>query len=687
MMPKHAKIFVELMVAAGNTWTIDPDDVQIAMRAAKASGIIKDRKLMMKFLPIIPEEPRKDFLKDTLQAGESVLDLIVEKPDQFYNNQTVDLLNEVDHTGCSGFFKSLTGVDGDFHRIRAVVSWLKAPTVRDMLLKAITQGSPADYHNIAPTMKSIVSKSNASPSYMTYLKGKKDGIENFEDIELLVADYDLLSQAHRATEAKDCVENDLKDWALDQLSLDDMLMEQQLKDGKDFEAVVKEYEDRRKIEVLPYQVSCIKHISYVTVGGKKCCVMEIPTGSGKSVITSGLAHVLLKLCPGSIIIVVLPTSFLKHVAYTKYSFKRDFEMKYPAITPGCKILYIEAAVFAELRDEFIKDKIIIVDEIEQCFIEKQFQFTTRKNDGKRVATFVAKKLGLAKTVIGLTGTFHEVSRAQIKSFLPGKELFTSRVNPVKQHAKFTIEKVVPIKEGNGYEARRLAAIIKEIDAVIDDSHVIVIDEELKAGDVSALAECDGKSWQNDVHVFNSWSEGAFEQVMLDLDKIRKPTTGKKVLHVSLQGIRGVDYRLGETAVVICAYNVANITMLMQCGGRGARIFTDKCNMIMIVPETSMLAKVAPNSIVSYLTNLEQSSASEDGIKRHIIEAIDGEVPTKEDKKELAEVRDILVNPQRKIHASMENPDPIAKKNYIKVRSLFPGLPDDQMELIFNAFKD
>ena len=175
--------------------------------------------------------------------------------------------------------------------------------------------------------------------------------------------------------------------------------------------------------------------------------------------------------------------------------------------------------------------------------------------------------------------------------------------------------------------------------------------------------------------------------MLDLDKIRKPTTGKKVLHVSLQGIRGVDYRLGETAVVICAYNVGNITMLMQCGGRGARIFTDKCNMIMIVPESSMLAKVAANSIVSYLTNLEQSSASEDGIKRHIIEAIDGEVPMKDDKKELAEVRDILVNPQRKIHASMENPDPIAKKNYIKVRSLFPGLPEDQMELIFNAFKD
>ena len=182
MMPKHAKIFVELMVAAGNTWTIDPDDVQIAMRAAKACGIIKDRKLMMKFLPIIPEEPRRDFLKDTLQANEAVLDLIVEQPDQFYNNHTVSLLNELNHTGCSGFFKSLTGVDGDFHRIRAVVSWLKAPTVRDMLLNAVTQGSPADYNNIAPTMKSIVAKSNASPTYLNYLKLKKDGINNFEDI-------------------------------------------------------------------------------------------------------------------------------------------------------------------------------------------------------------------------------------------------------------------------------------------------------------------------------------------------------------------------------------------------------------------------------------------------------------------------------------------------------------------------
>ena len=94
------------------------------MRAAKASGIIKDLKLMTKFLPIIPEEPRRDFLKDTLQANDEVLDMIVNSPDQFYNNQTVKLLNELDHTGCSGFFKSLTGVDGDFHRIRAVISWL-----------------------------------------------------------------------------------------------------------------------------------------------------------------------------------------------------------------------------------------------------------------------------------------------------------------------------------------------------------------------------------------------------------------------------------------------------------------------------------------------------------------------------------------------------------------------------------
>ena len=94
------------------------------MRAAKACGIIKDRKLMTKFLPIIPEEPRRNFLKDTLQATEDVLNMIVEKPDKFYNKETVGILNELDHTGCAGLFKSLTGVDGEFHSIKAVAGWL-----------------------------------------------------------------------------------------------------------------------------------------------------------------------------------------------------------------------------------------------------------------------------------------------------------------------------------------------------------------------------------------------------------------------------------------------------------------------------------------------------------------------------------------------------------------------------------
>ena len=191
----------------------------------------------------------------------------------------------------------------------------------------------------------------------------------------------------------------------------------------------------------------------------------------------------------------------------------------------------------------------------------------------------------------------------------------------------------------------------------------------------------GKAWAKHVAVFNTWGEGIYQAIVHELLKLREPTSEKKILHISLDGIRGVDYRLGAPAHVIAAYDVPNITMLRQGGGRGARLFTDTCKLTLIIPSCSMLAPIKASQIEQYLSDNELTLSAADSLKRAVLKAIDGEVPTKTAPAELLEMTQILVNPQRKLLPTIETDKEESVRNYKRLKQSFPGLPENCMTLL------
>ena len=114
-------------------------------------------------------------------------------------------------------------------------------------------------------------------------------------------------------------------WKFDAGRFDNAALATALQDGTLIDQTIKEYLALKKLELLPFQVTCLKRILNIALITNVCAIIEIPTGSGKSLIISALAQAILKLLPGIKILVVLPTAFLKYVAYTNYAFGNNTE--------------------------------------------------------------------------------------------------------------------------------------------------------------------------------------------------------------------------------------------------------------------------------------------------------------------------------------------------------------------------
>ena len=72
--------------------------------------------------------------------------------------------------------------------------------------------------------------------------------------------------------------------------------------------------------------------------------------------------------------------------------------------------------------------------------------------------------------------------------------------------------------------------------------------------------------------------------------------GFQVIHVSVDGVRGVDYNMQQTAYVIIGYNVPNLAMFRQCCGRGARHFNQVADVQFVLWENEPLAKARASDL-------------------------------------------------------------------------------------------
>ena len=68
-----------------------------------------------------------------------------------------------------------------------------------------------------------------------------------------------------------------------------------------------------------------------------------------------------------------------------------------------------------------------------------------------------------------------------------------------------------IPDDDNYAENRRLRIMDRINELIDETHVIVIDENFSKGDTSFLAASD-LHWAKQVIPFNDWTDGNFESI-------------------------------------------------------------------------------------------------------------------------------------------------------------------------------
>ena len=111
-------------------------------------------------------------------------------------------------------------------------------------------------------------------------------------------------------------------------------------------------------------------------------------------------------------------------------------------------------------------------------------------------------------------------------------------------------------------------------------------------------------WASKVVPFNNWGDLQFANIARKLRELSEQAHGNVILHISVDGIRGVDYKLSDVAHVLICYDVPNFAMFKQCCGRGARQFDKSANVEVIVKAGTKLARCRADQIENELDDLE-----------------------------------------------------------------------------------
>jgi hypothetical protein len=147
---------------------------------------------------------------------------------------------------------------------------------------------------------------------------------------------------------------------------------------------------------------------------------------------------------------------------------------------------------------------------------------------------------------------------------------------------------------------------------------------------------------------------------------------KKILHVSVDGGRGVDFAMNTPAHVLIIKDIQSLSEFRQFAGRGARKHSQTCQVFICVPHDGFLANMRADNVQFHLTSHQAYLGDQDLTKMKICASLDGQLIRARNSQECETAVAILNDEECQVYADEGDPNKAkAAANYAKIQAGFP----------------
>ena len=184
-------------------------------------------------------------------------------------------------------------------------------------------------------------------------------------------------------------------------------------------------------------------------------------------------------------------------------------------------------------------------------------------------------------------------------------------------------------------------------------------------------------------VFNNFSGSNSANIMQMLRVLRELATETRIIHTTVIGGRGVDYKTNEPALVIIAKDPSNLSEYRQFAGRGCREVEKKADVEVIVKHDSLLANASCDSVETVLASLETERVNQDIFKMKCAAVLDGQTILSNAKNRIKQTVEWFNDASVAILPEKESADfEAVKLRYYEIRAVWKVLPAKWTEIQF-----
>ena len=124
--------------------------------------------------------------------------------------------------------------------------------------------------------------------------------------------------------------------------------------------------------------------------------------------------------------------------------------------------------------------------------------------------------------------------------------------------KYTLEELKVFPAGRVFRTNANQWIRDRVGTKIAKGNVIVIDGQWTSATKSFLADAT-EPWSSDVVLFPKFDADTFAETSQAVQDLAQPSPRFRVLHVSLEGLRGVDFAMEDNAHVIVYHDISGLS--------------------------------------------------------------------------------------------------------------------------------
>ena len=214
-----------------------------------------------------------------------------------------------------------------------------------------------------------------------------------------------------------------------------------------------------------------------------------------------------------------------------------------------------------------------------------------------------------------------------------------------------------------------------------NENIIVLDATFESSEQSWLHTADAP-WKDKVMVFKNFKDLVlYSDLRTSIAHLKALQSEKRVLHVTMDGGRGVDFAMNSPALVIIIKDVRSLSEFRQLAGRGARKHSQTCKVFICVPHGGFLAGTSREQVETKLTTHQAYLADQDIVKMKICERLNGKNVGLRNVDAAQKAVDVLNDEDKMVSADESDPNKKqADKNYGVIvegfPTVMPGLVSD-----------